>query len=533
MAPRPKDEAEKQTDDLLDELEKKIAEEYSVALKDVQEKYDKFAEGFAEQEAEKKKLLDDGKITDEEFTKWRQSKLQSGKLYQQLIDTLASDLAKADQKAMSIAYGYMPDAYALNFNYSTYEIEQGTGVNTSFTLYNRETVERLIRQNDISLPKRKVDIPLDEQWNRRHINSAILQGVLQGESIPNISKRLRQVTDMDRRAAVRNARTMMTGAQNAGRMDAYERASGMGIKIQKEWMATLDSRTRDSHQKLDGERVDWKKPFSNELMYPGDPSGDPSEVYNCRCTMIPFYPEYADITEKRITYSEWAEGKEESSAPHENPNRAEIDEFISLLKGWKVKENPIKKMENGSLNVDDYLEKVAGGDMTKGSCTSLALCFVGNEAGLDMRDFRGGESCSFFSRTMNLNTLTLFKGIDGIVERTTTEVKTGLQLIKDNVQEGKTYFFGAGRHAAIIKKEGDLYYYLEQQSGQEGGNGWKVLNTDRLRKRFGCTLRSKYPSSIEFFETSKMANYEGIEEIFAYINTDESEQKKGIFGGLK
>lgn len=530
---RKKDQAEQQTDELLEELEKRIAAEYSVALKEIREKYDKFAEKFKDQDEKKKEDLKNGKITQGQYNKWRTGRLFTDERYRKLQKILAEDLTKTNQKAMSIANGYMPDAYAINFNYSTYEIEQGVNINTNFTLYSRETVEKLVREGSVDLPKRKVDIPADLLWNRQHINSAILQGVLQGESIPDISKRLQQVTDMNRRAAVRNARTMMTGAQNGGRIAAYERADDLGIKIQKEWMATLDSRTRDSHQEMDGKRVDWKKPFENGLMYPGDPSGDPAEVYNCRCTLVPFYPEYADTMAKRMTYSEWIKGKEEESAPHVNPNRAEIDSFINLLKGWKIKENPIKKMENGPLDIDDYLKKVAGGDMTNGSCASLAFCFIGNEAGFDMRDFRGGESRGFFARTGNLNTLTLFKGIDGIVEKTTTEVKTGIRLIKENVQEGKTYFFGIGRHVAIVKKEGDLYYYLEQQSGQENGNGWKVLNTDRLRKRFGCTMKSKYLNSIELFETSKMANYEGIDEIFAYINTDEEEQKKGIWGGLK
>lgn len=309
MPRKKKDLAEKQTDALLDELEKRIVEEYETALKGVQEKYDRFAARFAEEEKEKKKLFDDGKITFNEFMGWKRSKILSGDKYKQLLNTLASDLAMADQKAMSIANGYMPEAYALNFNYTTYEIETGVNANTGFALYSRETVEKLVKQNEISLPKRKVDIPLDQQWNRKHLDSAILQGVLQGDSIPKISKRLQQVTDMDRKASIRNARTMMTGAQNGGRMSAYERAANLGIKIQKEWMATLDSRTRDSHQKMDGERVDWKKPFSNKLMYPGDPEGDPSEVYNCRCTMVPFYPDFESAADKRITYQEWAKSR--------------------------------------------------------------------------------------------------------------------------------------------------------------------------------------------------------------------------------
>lgn len=52
----------------------------------------------------------------------------------------------------------------------------------------------------------------------------------------------------------------------------------------KQWDAALDSRTRDSHARLDGEIRELDEKFSNGLMFPGDPSGRPEEVINCRCT---------------------------------------------------------------------------------------------------------------------------------------------------------------------------------------------------------------------------------------------------------
>lgn len=60
----------------------------------------------------------------------------------------------------------------------------------------------------------------------------------------------------------------------------------MGIKLKKEWLATLDGRTRHSHAALDGEKVGTDEKFSNGCRFPGDPQGRPGEVYNCRCTMV-------------------------------------------------------------------------------------------------------------------------------------------------------------------------------------------------------------------------------------------------------
>ena len=62
----------------------------------------------------------------------------------------------------------------------------------------------------------------------------------------------------------------------------------MGIKTRKQWIATKDNRTRHEHGVADGQTVDYDQPFDvggEDLMFPGDPSGSPWNVYNCRCTM--------------------------------------------------------------------------------------------------------------------------------------------------------------------------------------------------------------------------------------------------------
>ena len=87
-------------------------------------------------------------------------------------------------------------------------------------------------------------------WNRRLIANQITQGVLLGESIPKIAKRMQDVTGSNRAAAVRLARTSTTAAENAGRVDSYKRAKGLGIKVQQEWVATLDLRTRSTQDEL-------------------------------------------------------------------------------------------------------------------------------------------------------------------------------------------------------------------------------------------------------------------------------------------
>ena len=118
----------------------------------------------------------------------------------------------------------------------------------------------------------------------------MLQGILQGESIPKIAKRLRDNVGMSARgSAVRNARTAVTSAENKGRMDMLHDAENKGVKSEKGWLAAHDARVREWHAELDGKFTDIDEPFVNalgEIMYPGDPEADPANTYNCRCSLI-------------------------------------------------------------------------------------------------------------------------------------------------------------------------------------------------------------------------------------------------------
>lgn len=325
----------KQSDELSDEidkqlssLEKKLKKEYETAYKEVAEKASNYMSAFADRDAKKKADLLAGTISQEEYDKWRAGQILTGKRWEAMVTDLAKDLTMIDKKAASITDGFLPDAYALSFNFGTFEAEKGMNINTAFTLYSRETVEKLVADNPTLLPKPKVDIPKDQQWNKRHIKSALTQGVLQGDSLTQVADRLQQVTSMDARAAIRNARTMMTGVQNGARIDAYKRINDMGVKVKKRWVATLDTHTRVSHQEIDGETVALNKTFSNGLMYPGDATrgGDkPEEVYNCRCTIIADFPEYEkgekfarydNIEGKNIeyvTFRDWMKAKTEGA----------------------------------------------------------------------------------------------------------------------------------------------------------------------------------------------------------------------------
>ena len=290
------DIAHKQTDAIIAKIEKEIGKEYKQAHKEVSAKLDDYLQRFQLKDKKWQEWVQTGKKTQKEYNDWRTGQILVGKRWKEMKDTLAKDYANTAQIAHSIANGYRPDVYALNHNYSTFMIEKQSMLDTSYTLYSRESVERMYRDNPqlySSKIGKKVQQQINEgklmRWERRRIQSVLTQGVLQGESIPNLTKRLEKVTGGDHKAAIRNVRTMMTGVQNAGRMDALSRANELGIPTRKQWLATLDDRTRHWHRELDGVIVDLDEPFVNEvgeIMYPGDPDADGANLYNCRCTLL-------------------------------------------------------------------------------------------------------------------------------------------------------------------------------------------------------------------------------------------------------
>jgi hypothetical protein len=124
-----------------------------------------------------------------------------------------------------------------------------------------------------------------------------------GDSIPKLGKRVEATLASQgaatwKRRGVTVARTEVIAANNAGsHQAALGQADVLGAQpgeVAKEWLATADARTRESHLDADGEMVlgmDTPFPVGGDLLaYPGDPSGSPEEVINCRCTMLYHYP---------------------------------------------------------------------------------------------------------------------------------------------------------------------------------------------------------------------------------------------------
>lgn len=334
------DQVHKWTDDQLEALEKKIHATYAQAEREMKKKSAEYLKEYGKELKKKEADLKAGRISAEDFKRWKEEATLGAQWHTNMVNTLSQDLLRVDQKAMDIINGTTSHIYAENFNWGTYEIEHGTKMNTVFTPYDQDTVNRLLREDPNLLPQATLNKAKDLAWNRQHLTSAITQGILQGESIENIAKRLQSVVGMDERSSIRNARTATTAAENAGRIDSYDRAKEMGIELKKEWLATLDGRTRHSHRQLDGVAIEVDEEFLPGLSYPGDPHGQAWEVYNCRCTLVANLSDVDTSDAKRnsklgkMSYEDWKNekmGNAKTNAPESKVLHASYDDIKNAI----------------------------------------------------------------------------------------------------------------------------------------------------------------------------------------------------------
>ena len=221
----------------------------------------------------------------------------------------------------------------------------------------------------------------------------------------------------------------------------------------------------------------------------------------------------------------------------------------------KIAYLPVEKLQK-KLSFDEIVDRIAGGDDTSGSCSSLTYAYISNKMGYDVLDFRNGGSRKFFSLARNTDIINTLEGI----ERKTYKVGDSAKLTAEKLTEldlphGKEYRLGVGRHAAIIRNTENGYEYLELQSGVKNGwhsftkkdeYSWKrddkgksyLTITDTkdctmeytLSKRFGCTSYERmFGGDMELTEVDSYYNSEFI-DLMGYINTKENKQRKSIYG---
>ncbi|MEE0790342.1 MAG: minor capsid protein [Clostridia bacterium] len=313
-----------------------------------------------------------------------------------------------------------------------------------------------------------------------------------------------------------------------------------------EIVATLDSHTSEICKEQDG------KVYNMKDYQPGI-TAPPFHNY-CRSTTVPHFDDDFDDEGERaakgedgktyyvsdkMKYEDWYNKYVQDEVNLKNtPKNDKINisnnEIVKQLKDLKIEYNPVQKLDK-SLTTDEIVQKISGGDMTKGSCSSLGFAYIANKNGLDVLDFRGGSSQDFFSTTSNIYKISQLPGVKSIVAENTNDIMATTSLLK-TLEEGKEYYLATGNHAAIVRKIENTYEFLELQSPKE--NGFKQLTTNILKNRFHCKQTHsiqgiKFKTKNILMEVDSFKDNSEFEEIMGYINTSENKQIKGVKGSEK
>lgn len=394
------------------------------------------------------------------------------------------------------------------------------------------------------------------------ISAQIARGISTGMSYSEIAQQIQgRMVGMYKNPggalayAMRIARTEGHRIQVQSAMDACYKAKDIGADVVKQWDSTLDKRTRKSHQHVDGELRELEEPFSNGLMFPGDPSGKAKEVINCRCALLQRARWALDDNELQILRqraSYYGLDKTENFDDFKSKYLKAIDDGGKILEtpiiptdpsyatlanrmGTSIEYNPVHDRSE-SWSDDVLISMLGGGDKTRGSCASVGLAYIGQKQGWNVLDFRDGFSRVFFARSGNLKTLSQANGLKTLLADGASSMTVANRLLKQ-VEKGKEYYLCVGKHASIVRQtEEGVLQYLELQSAKH--SGWTDFDGNpryTLKTRFGCSQSKSNSNETDFMIDINESNFNTDEfrSLLGYLNTDQPKQRKGASGSVK
>ena len=275
---------------------------------------------------------------------------------------------------------------------------------------------------------------------------------------------------------------------------------------------------------------EWCQEVQGTYKYPRVPKDIYRRHQRCKCT-VDYDPKSGKV--QNVWSKAWS--KSDKSDKIETRKsigiQSEISQVRKLALQIGIASNPIKKSSK-KLTEEEIIQAISGGDKTKGSCSSAAFAYIGNKGGYTVLDFRGGESCDFFSRNSRINMIGNLPGVKMHVAKNTNDFKATKELL-ENVENGNEYYLATGRHAAIIRKNDNLVEYLELQS--KIVNGFKPFDDTVLKKRFKAqkshAVRGrKYDVDSYLIDVNSLKDNPEFHNILSFLNTAESKQMKGIEG---
>lgn len=487
------------------------------------------------------------------------------KQYQQmLVDQLESILYDLQEGQFTNIADYLQESYVNGFTGVYYDIGKVTGIPVVMPIRQDQVVKAVQTDSKLSTSlynKLGEDVTYLKKSIRAELSRGIASGSTWNQMAVHIAKGMNSPFRKAYNNAIRIARTEGHRIQNEAALDAQDEAKKKGANVVKQWDATLDDRTRPDHQAADGQIREIDEPFDvgGEKMKAPGVGGSAKNVCNCRCCLLQRAKwaldedELEELKERAAFFGldkskDFEEFKQKYCQLPEDADTMEVpkghsEAYESLMEGLKVNKvvcREVKDLEK-PLTPDEIIDRLAGGDKTRGSCSSLGFAYIGNKAGLDVLDFRGGNSQSFFSMNTNIKKMLDLPNVKGEILKVKKEASDTAKILRD-LELDKEYYMSVGRHAAIVRNTGDGLQYLELQSAIK--NGWMPFDrygsiVTTLQKRFGCrktvdrTFGRVWEKEVVLMEVDSFKANSEFKELLGYINTATNKQKKGVTGSVK
>lgn len=486
------------------------------------------------------------------------------KEYQQMmVDQLEAMLYDLHEGQFTTIADYLEQSYINGYVGMFYDL-QSTGIPLVIPIQQDQVVKALKTNSKLSSGMYK-RLGEDVDYLKRSIRAELSRGISSGSSWNEMALRIAKGMNSPFRKAYNNAiriaRTEGHRIQNEAALDGQHEAKKKGADIVKQWDSTLDGRTRDEHRECDGQIREIDEPFDvgGEKMQAPGIGGSAKNVCNCRCCLLQRAKwaldgdELEELKERAAFFGldkskDFEEFKQKYCQLPEDADTMEVpkghsEAYESLMEGLKVNKvvcREVKDLEK-PLTPDEIIDRLAGGDKTRGSCSSLGFAYIGNKAGLDVLDFRGGNSQSFFSMNTNIKKMLDLPNVKGEILKVKKEASDTAKILRD-LELDKEYYMSVGRHAAIVRNTGDGLQYLELQSAIK--NGWMPFDrygsiVTTLQKRFGCrktvdrTFGRVWEKEVVLMEVDSFKANSEFKELLGYINTATNKQKKGVTGSVK
>lgn len=249
------------------EQEKKVIEEltkqYQKALNDIDRKI---------------RILESGEMT--------QSRIYRIEYQKVLKKQVAATLEKLHADSYTTIQQFLNDTYTNGFIGTAYDMF-GQDVPLILPIDKNAAVKAVMTDSQISEGLYEA-LGVDTKKLKNAISAEITRGIASGMPHSDIARNIATYA----RAPLSRAKTIVQTESHriaqASAYDAQQVAVSKGAKVVKQWMSTLDGKTRRSHRKLDGqirEVDDYFEMDGKKARYPGD-FGDPAEDCNCRCQVL-------------------------------------------------------------------------------------------------------------------------------------------------------------------------------------------------------------------------------------------------------